>query len=70
MHHVQPADDPFSGWILCPIYIYRVSVPITTNVESSNLVHARCTRQHYGIKFVRDLRQVGGYLEGLYFWRK
>ena len=39
------------------------SVPITTKVVSSNPDHARCSRyQHYVIKFVSDLRQVGGFL--------
>jgi hypothetical protein len=38
-------------------------VPITTKVVSSNPDHARCSRyQHYVIKFVSDLRQVGGFL--------
>jgi hypothetical protein len=35
------------------------SVPITTNVVSSNPTQAK---QHYVIKFVSDLRQVGGFL--------
>ena len=34
------------------------SVPITTEVLSSNPVHV----QHYVIKFVSDLQQVGGFL--------
>ena len=37
------------------------SVPIPADVESSNL------DQHYVIKFVRDLRQVGGLLRVLWF---
>ena len=38
------------------------SVPITTEVVSSNLVQAQLVYsiQHYGIKFIIDLRQVGG----------
>ena len=41
------------------------SVPITTNV-SSNPVHGKVySIQHYVIKFVSDLRQVGGFLRVL-----
>ena len=39
------------------------SVPITTKVVSSNLVHGEVySIQHYVIKFVSDLRQVCGFL--------
>jgi hypothetical protein len=39
------------------------SVPITTTVMSSNPVHGEVYLiQHYVIKFVSDLRQVGGFL--------
>jgi len=39
------------------------SVPITTNVVSSNPVHGDVySIQHYVNKFVSDLRQVGGFL--------
>ena len=39
------------------------SVPITTKVVSSNLVHGDVySIQHYVIKFISDLRQVGGFL--------
>ena len=39
------------------------SVPITTNVESSYPIHGEVySIQHYVIKFVSDLRQVGGFL--------
>ena len=39
------------------------SVPITTKVVSSNTVHDEVYLiQHYVIKFVSDLRQVGGFL--------
>ena len=42
------------------------SVPITTNVVSSNLVHGKVYLiQYYVIKFVSDLRQVGGFLHQL-----
>ena len=39
------------------------SVPITTKVVSSHPVNVEVyTMQHYVIKFVSDLRQVGGFL--------
>jgi hypothetical protein len=39
------------------------SVPITTNIVSLNPVHGKVySIQHYVIKFVSDLRQVGGFL--------
>jgi hypothetical protein len=38
------------------------SVPITTNVVSSNLDQG----DHYVINFVSDLRQVGGFLRVLH----
>ena len=39
------------------------SVPITTNVVSSNPVNGDVySMQHYVIKFVSDLPQVGGFL--------
>jgi hypothetical protein len=39
------------------------SVSITTKVESSSPVHGEVySIQHYVIKFVSDLRQVGGFL--------
>ena len=38
------------------------SVPITTEVVSSNPAHGEVySIQHYVIKFVSDLRQVGGF---------
>jgi hypothetical protein len=38
------------------------SVPITTKVVSSNLVHGEMySMQHYIIKFVSDLRHIGGF---------
>jgi hypothetical protein len=44
------------------------SVPITTKVVSSNTVHGEMySIQHYVIKFVSDLRQVGGFLWVLLF---
>jgi hypothetical protein len=42
------------------------SVPITTQVVSSNAVHREVySIQHYVIKFVSNLRQVGGFLRVL-----
>jgi hypothetical protein len=39
------------------------SAPITTKVVGSNSVHGEVySIQHYVIKFVSDLRQVGGFL--------
>ena len=44
------------------------SVPITTKAVSSNPVHAEVySIQHYVIKVVSDLRQVGGFLRVLRF---
>jgi hypothetical protein len=44
------------------------SVPITTNIVSLNPVHGKMYLiQHYVIKFVSDLRQVGGFLWVLRF---
>jgi hypothetical protein len=44
------------------------SVPITTNVTSSNSAHGEVySMQHYVIKFVSDVRQVGGFLHVLRF---
>ena len=43
-------------------------VPITTNVASSNPAHVKVfSIQHYVIKFVSDLWQVGGFLRVLRF---
>jgi hypothetical protein len=47
------------------------SVPITTEVVSSNLVRGKVMKvyciQHYVIKCVSDLRQIGGFLRVLLF---
>jgi hypothetical protein len=44
------------------------SVPIITDVVSSNPTHDEVySMQHYVIKFVSDLRQVGGFLQVLLF---
>jgi hypothetical protein len=50
------------------IQIHVQSVPITTNVVSSNPAHGEVySIQHYVIKFVSYLRQVGGFLRVLRF---
>ena len=44
------------------------SVPITTNDVSSNSANGEVySIQHYVIKFVSDLRQVGGFFQVLRF---
>jgi hypothetical protein len=44
------------------------SVPVTTNVASSNPAHGEVYWiQHYVIKFVSDLQQFGGFLQVLQF---
>jgi hypothetical protein len=44
------------------------SVHITTKVVSSNSVHGEVySMQHYVIKLVSDLGQVGGFLQVLHF---
>ena len=44
------------------------SVPITTKVMSSNTIYGEVySIQYYMIKFVSDLRQVGGFLWVLQF---
>jgi hypothetical protein len=44
------------------------SVPITTNIVRSNPIHGEVySIQHNVIKFVSDLRQVGGFLGALRF---
>jgi hypothetical protein len=46
---------------------FKQSVPITTSVVSSNPSQTMCTIQYYVIKFVSELRQVGGFLWVLRF---
>jgi phosphatidylserine decarboxylase len=49
-------------WLL-DLQLHVQSVPITTTVVSSNPIHGEVySIQHYVIKFVSDLRQVGGFL--------
>ena len=44
------------------VQLHVQSVPITTKVVSSNTVHGEVhSIQHYVIKFVSNLRQVGGF---------
>ena len=55
------------AWFL-DLQLPMQSVPITTNVVRSNLAHGEVYLiQHYVIKFVSDLRQVGGFLLVLRF---
>jgi hypothetical protein len=50
------------------LYLTVQSVPITTKVVSSNLIHGEVySIQHFVIKLVSDLRQVGGFLWVLLF---
>jgi hypothetical protein len=50
------------------LQLFMQSVPITTNVLSSNPVHGEMySIHHYVIKFVSVLRQVGGFLQVLRF---
>ena len=50
------------------LQLHVQSVPITTEVVSLNPVHGEVyLTQHYVIKFVSDLRQVGGFLLVLRF---
>ena len=53
--------------ILIVCYVDLQLKPITTKVVSSNPVHGEVySIQHYVIKFVSDLRQVGGFLRVLW----
>ena len=50
------------------LQLHMQSVPFITKVVSSNPVHGEVySIQHYVIKFVSDLRQVGGFLRVLRF---
>jgi hypothetical protein len=54
-------------WYL-DLHLPMQSVPITTKVVSLNPVHGKVYLiQHYVIKYVSDLRQVGGFLRVLWF---
>ena len=60
--------EPRSGKTQLDLQLHVQSVPITTKVVSSNPVHSEVfSIQHYVIKFVSDLRQVGGFLRVLRF---
>ena len=53
---------------LLELQLQEQYVPITTKAVSSNPVHGEVhSLQHYMIKFVSDLRQVGGFLRVLGF---
>ena len=59
---IQGADMIVIVWQF-DLQLPMESVPITTNVVSSNLIHGKVySIQHYMIKFVSDLRQVSGFL--------
>jgi hypothetical protein len=52
--------DLYGNWIYN--YLPVQSVPITTDVVSSNPTHGKVYQmEHYVIKFVNDLRQVSGF---------
>ena len=52
----------FSMSIVYYYYCIPRPMPITTKVVSSNPIHGKVySIQHYVIKFVSDLRQVGGF---------
>jgi len=54
--------------VVVDLQLHVQSVPITTKVVSLNSVHGEVhSIQHYVIKFVSDLRQVGGFLRVLRF---
>jgi hypothetical protein len=56
------SDTDWAYLYLYP-FILMQSVPITTKVVNSNPIHGKVySIQHYVIKFVSDLRQVGGFL--------
>ena len=48
-------------------HMVQLPVLITTKVVSSNPVHGKVYSIQHGIKFVSDLRQVGGFLRVLWF---
>ena len=50
------------------LQLHVQSVPVTTSIVSYNRVHGEVySIQHYMIKFVSDLWQVGGFLRVLRF---
>jgi hypothetical protein len=56
------------GWPRLSVGLLMQSLPITTKVGSSKPVHGKVySIQHYAIKFVSDLWQVGGFLWVLQF---
>jgi hypothetical protein len=55
-------------YYILDLQLYMQSVPITTKVVSLNPTNDEVySIQHYVIKFVSDLRQVGGFLRVLRF---
>jgi len=56
------------GFITAYIYIQSVPIYITTNTESEPRSGNEYSKYHYYmIKFVSDLRQIGGFLQVLRF---
>ena len=61
-------SDSYYRMVLDLQSLHVQSVPITTNVVSSNPAHGEVySMQPYVIKFVSELRQVGGFLWVLRF---
>ena len=54
---------PTRSWAVVVV----IAVSITTDVVSSNLGQSEVYNKHYVIKFVSDLRQIGGFLRVLRF---
>ena len=54
-------------WIV-DLQLHMQSVPITTYIVSSNPTHDEVNSiQHYVIKFISDMRKVGGFSPGVLF---
>ena len=61
-------DDGLESYMQLDLQLPVQSVPIATNVVSLNPAHGEVySIQHYVIKFVSDLWQVGGFLRVLWF---
>jgi len=55
-------------WYVIDLQLPMQSVPITTNIVSSNPIHGEVYLiQHFVIKFVSDFRQVDGFLRVVRF---
>ena len=61
-------DDVSLNDLAAVVIVHMQSVPITTNIVSSNPAHAEVhSIKHYVIKLVSDLRKVDGFLLVLLF---